>query len=88
MNGDGGHEVPFYLIGDSKENPSYNLRDRQSMTPQMRQYKKGGAQDEGDDYAPSSEEAIDDPPEKNLFCHRRNNPTDQEKYEDVTLSSG
>ncbi len=87
MDGDGGHEVSFYLIGDRKENPSYNLRDRQSMTPQMRQYKKGGAQDEGDDYAPSSEEAIEDSPEKDLFCDRCHNSTDQEKYEDVTLPS-
>ena len=87
MDRDGSHEVSFYLIGDGKEKPPNNLCDRQSVTPQMRKYKKGGAQDESHDYTPSSEEAIQDSPEKDLFCNRCNNPTDQEKYKDVRLPS-
>ena len=87
MDDDGGHEVPFYFIGHCKEKPSDNLRDRQSMSPQMRQYKKGGAQDEGNDYPPPSKEAIEDSSEKDLFCHRCYNSTDQEKNEDITLPS-
>ena len=87
MNGDRGHEVSFYLIGYSKENPSYNLGDRQSMTPQMRQYEQRSAQDEGDDNAPSSEEAVEYPPEKDLFCDGCDDAANEKEKEDVILTS-
>ena len=87
MDGDGGHEVSLYLIGDRKEQPPYNLSDGQSMTPQVRQCKNSGAQDDGHDHSPSSEKAVEDPPEEDLFCHRRHNPTNQVEKENVTRPS-
>ena len=85
MDSYGNEKAPLDLIGYGKENTSYHLSDGESMTPNMRQHEQEGAQEKGHDHTPPSEEAIEQSPKKDLFCHRSHYPTNKEEEENVVL---
>jgi hypothetical protein len=83
MNGDGNHQAFFFLVGDCKHDATNNLGERKVVTVVVRQYKEGGANQDGRINTPPSKKPEDDTSEKYLFPNRPDDTAHQKEYENL-----
>ena len=69
MNGDGDHEAAADLIGYGKENTPQQTGDGDSLINGVAEYKDQSADENGHNYPPASQKAIEYSPKEEFFCY-------------------
>ena len=68
MDGDGDHEAAAELVGQSKENTPQQTGDGDSLMNGVAEYEDQGAENNGHNYTPPSQEAVEYSSKEKLFC--------------------
>ena len=83
MDGNGDNQTAADLIGCCKKKTSYQTGDGDSMTDGVAEYKDHGAENKGNNYSPSSQEAVKYSPKEDLLSNRTYYAADNEKEEKI-----
>ena len=83
VNGDGNHQIFFFLVGDCKHESTHNLGERKVVSVIVGQYKECGADQDGRINTPSPKKTEDDTSEKYFFQNRPDDTAHKKEYENL-----